>query len=339
MMELVYLFSSINNQEKVEEYSYYDRYDNKINGKSIEKTILSIGNTGFIVRYSIDSESCKAAQALLNVNCDFSSNFECHCLADGASAYFNKMLFPKMNDFERLLREYIYFKQQIVIANLDEQINNQSDESYKKQLKEKQRSLRNLFNKKPLEEMDFTEIYTKLFVDSRFCDEIKRRFFPENEGKNSSLYKVTKEEYLEFINNQEERILWFDLTEGNLEIIKNNYSKIKKIRNDIMHAHNIDYNYYCESDMLINNVLEELRKELSQIISLPASSINIDGVIAALKTFAIAIDSSRPEIDRKFARLWLNHSHQLNGVISDDTISELLEESTQESSESDEITV
>ena len=42
-----------------------------------------------------------------------------------------------MNDFERLLREYIYFKQQIVIANLDEQINNQSDESYKKTIKRK----------------------------------------------------------------------------------------------------------------------------------------------------------------------------------------------------------
>ena len=244
-----------------------------------------------------------------------------------------------MNEFERLLREYIYLKQQISIASLEKQIEQEKNLELKEHLLGKKRSISQLFSKKTLEELDFTEIYTRLFVDSEFCDVIKRKFFPVNNGKTGKEYKVTKDEYLSFINNQKEHIIWSDLSDNQLDIIKINYQKIKAIRNDIMHAHNIDYNLFHNAETLMNNVLKALKTELAKIISIPVNTLNIEGIITALRQFAITLDSNRSDFEQRFAQLWLRHSHQLDGIIDDDLRDELLNAASEEREGKDAVTV
>ncbi len=349
-MELIYLFTSLKRHEQVEAFSYNCQYVVRKKGSPVEKDIQTIGNSCFIVTFSIDSESKEAAHDLSDLNDAFNTAFPyqglekgrpaiCHCLENGASSYFNKKLYPKMNDFERLLREYIYLKQQVSIAALEEQIGQEADEENKNVLKSKKSSLNRLFSNKPLEEMDFTEIYTKLFIDSRFCDEIKKRFFPEGEGKITTAYKVTKDEYLKFITETEENVVWSDLSEGKLEIIRINYDTIKKIRNDIMHAHNFDYKHFSESFNLIKTVLDELKSELSQLIMFPDNTQSIEGIIAALRTFASALDESRPDFERQFSKTWLGFANQLESFVDEEVMNKLLGIPLEEGEETDETAI
>lgn len=297
-MKLVYLLIKLDNEKEVENYSFNYKYYVKYRGQPIKKTINKIENVFYVVAFNSTSESLEAAHDLSDLNSEFINKFSCKCIADEASAFFNRKLYPLMNGFERILREYIYFQLQISISRLDEQLHNESDKVLKKDLQEKRQSLCKFYEKKPLEEMDFTEIYTKLFIDTRFCDQIKQRFFPENSEKKATAYKVTKDEYLEYISSQQEHIIWTDLTEGKLENIKKNYKTIKTIRNDIMHAHNINFSTFIEAKELLESVIKSLNNEINQLIKLPEPAKNIDGIIDALKLLYSIIDDISPD--------WLN---------------------------------
>ena len=136
-----------------------------------------------------------------------------------SSAYFNRVLYPLINEFERLLRKILYLRVEITGTDFD------------------------VINE--LESKDFGEIFSILFVDEGysldFYSSIKTNF-----------KKMTKRDFIKLLNDKVEETIWNKMF-GHLDfnLIEEHSHEIRKIRNSVMHAHNITYEQYDKYRKLI----------------------------------------------------------------------------------------
>lgn len=129
-------------------------------------------------------------------------------LTDESSEYFNKSLYPLVNKFERLLRKFLYLK----VSQCDEQ------------------KFRSVIS--DIDQKDFGEIYTILFIDNNFRAAARDKIKKLN----------TRAEMYEAIDALQESTAWHILVGDEvLTIIKDNFDLLKEYRNDVMHAHNISW--------------------------------------------------------------------------------------------------
>lgn len=170
------------------------------------------------------------ARILSEINDILLEDDEIIVVSNEASEYFNKTLFPLINAFERKLRKLLY------LATAD-------NTNYKDKIQ-------------MLEKKDLGTIFGMLFVDEKFTQDTLK-------WMNSNKHLMSKEEILKYIKDHDEESLWSELfSKSDDDILKENYMLVKTIRNDVMHAHNINYETYSIAKKLFEQLNEELDNQI-----------------------------------------------------------------------------
>lgn len=81
----------------------------------------------------------------------------------------------------------------------------------------------------------------------------------------------------------EEKTLWDEMFTKDFPFLPDNFDKIRRRRNDIMHAHNISYEDYKSSKKLVEKANLELKRISEQILCDEIISPNISDVFAILE--------------------------------------------------------
>lgn len=210
---------------------------NKLNvkNKSLSFDVNIIDNTDLrYITINIEGENQDNAKFLSTVNDVILEDDDLIVVSNEASEYFNKRLFPLVNEFERKLRKLLY------LATID-------NPDYKNKIQ-------------MLEEKDLGTIFGILFVDNDLMKTIQKWI---NENKQL----VSKNEIINYINGLKENDLWSKLfKKNNDDVLKNNYILVKNFRNDVMHAHNINYETYNEATKLFTSICKQLDDEIKKCV-------------------------------------------------------------------------
>lgn len=195
----------------------------------------------FLLTFTVDSNDIKAARLLAPLNDNIVETYKENCtvLENQAAAYFNKSLFPLINDFERLLRKVLYTAKSTLL-NKDK-----VDSKIKEKIE---------INIVDIEKMEFGPLFDILFTDEHFNKTVKAVVGKAN--------PCTKKQFIELIEQQTENPLWANFP-GAKEIcptLTESFTDIRYFRNDVMHAHNIDAKTFYKAKKLFTEVNDELRE-------------------------------------------------------------------------------
>lgn len=222
-----YLFVGDEHKAEVEKYTY----------KTVKTEIYDIENSDcWIATFSLDGENEKSANALSTVHEYIMSHFSPTVLSNGCSAYYNKALYPHFNEFERKLRKLLYLKSALSKDKKDSE------------------------TIKDLESKDFGEIFTLLFSDAQFVQNVKK-------SVNDKTWQFTKDEILAALQHISENTLWDKLIgENSVPLLRSDFVKVKDFRNDIMHAHSMNSSSFSSAMKLVKKINEQLDIEIGKII-------------------------------------------------------------------------
>ena len=138
-----YLFINEKYKKEIESFTVSDKVQKKI--KIIENSSC------WTLSLNIDGENEEIAKLLDSLNIQICQNYKPTVLSNGCSAYFNKSLYPIVNEFERKLRKLLYLASALQGDN----------DSYK------------VIN--DIESKDLGEIFEALFSDSDFVKKVKEQ--------------------------------------------------------------------------------------------------------------------------------------------------------------------
>ena len=278
-MKIEYLFSDTKNKEVLSNYTYVPESKSK-SAQSIEikKDIRDFqGNDKWILSFTIKGENEIVAKHLSIINDDI-IKYGPTVLTNESSAYFNRTVYPLINEFERKLRKYIYLR--ISVFNdgkdddnkitVEEKSDNDNDDKAKKKTKENKNRMV-IFT---LEKMEFGDLYKSLFTDENVINTFNKRV----QSRISS-----KSFYEKVLSEIEEKTIW-DTIKGINEddCIKNNFLIITDYRNDTMHAHNISYSDFCKQRKMFETVIDYLDTEIEKILVHPSPTETTQNIANAL---------------------------------------------------------
>ena len=208
----------------------------------IKPEIEEIENSNcIIVKYKKDGNNEENAKILSAINEKIKDKYNPTILTDESSAYFNKNLYPLFNEFERKLRKLLYLKSA---------------------LNPNQKAVENIND---LESKDLGEIFTLLFTDNKFITSTKSTI-------NQKTWQFTKAEVIESLQKLDENTLWGFLFENkSICDLPSEFIKVKNYRNDIMHAHNLNYDKYKKIKDLINKIIKQIDAEIKNTVVLKRS--------------------------------------------------------------------
>lgn len=222
----------------IQEYLFTDKVKRNLvmnylpNG--IERSISMFENSeNWIVTYSLSHNDLEAAKQLSAVDEYVMQHFQPTVLTNESAAFFNKALYPMANEFERNLRKLLYLKS----ANSKNDIATDVI--------------------KDLEEKELGKIFECIFTDEDYNKEVR------NKVKRDITWQFGKDELLRILNSIDEETLWDRLIGKNtVPTLRKEYLKVKDYRNDIMHAHNIDYSTYIDAKTIFRTINRELKSEI-----------------------------------------------------------------------------
>lgn len=185
--------------------------------------------------FALDSNSEDTAILLSKLNIKIMDKYSPTVLTNESSQYFNKRLFPLLNDFERKLRKLLYLYNSL------------------------NPSVKGGENIKNIENLDFGTIFKHLFTDDLFYKYLKKQI-------NDVADKLTKKEIIDMVAKMEEKTLWSELI-GNDRVshLVEQPSQVRSMRNSVMHAHNIDHIDYKKSKKLVDKINRELDVEIGTL--------------------------------------------------------------------------
>ena len=250
-----YLFVS---NETLEEAKAFQPEGIKTMWTQMEKT------DNWIATFSLP-ETFENAKRLSDLNTKVTSQFHPVVLVNDSAAFYNKKLYPIVNEFERALRKALYLKGS---------------------LHKGEKAVENL---KDLETKEFGKLFDLLFTDDDFIKRVK-------EQVNSKSWNYSKNEILDSIKDLTENTLW-DLLFTEPQILSKRFVEVRKYRNAVMHAHNIDFETYDKAKDLFQAINKELRSEINRIVKQSDELTDYSEVIHN----AIAIQKKReiePDIEK-----------------------------------------
>lgn len=206
--------------------------------EKITKEIVEIENSEcWTLLISVVGESKEAARILDPINRQVCEKYKPTVLTNECSAYFNKALYPIVNEFERKLRKLLYLASSL-----------QGDEKSQKVIV-------------GLEEQELGSIFEMLFSDAVFVKKAK-----EMVTKTLS-WQFTRAELVDAINKLDENKLWTTLLGDDCaKTLCRSFSELRNYRNDVMHAHNIDYERFNKAQKLFKKVNIELDSAIGKLI-------------------------------------------------------------------------
>ena len=185
---------------------------------------------------SVNGSDEQAARDLSDIDMYEQEHFAVTLLRSDCSAYFTNKLYPLLSSFERTLRRLLYIFSAI----------NNNDESAK--------------NIKELEEKTIGQIFTILFIDDAFVSRIKDRI----KGVNRDFF--SKDYILKLISSVDEKTVWDSLMGDDIvPTLRKNFQEVRSIRNNVMHAHNINWNEYENSRKLLRKIIKEMDTALDDV--------------------------------------------------------------------------
>lgn len=224
-----YLFSDKSKRAEMKKYA----------PKDVQIEISNIKNSDcWTISYSIPHNDENAAKILSEINVHVVETFQPVVLANESAAYFNKVLYPLINEFERKLRKLLYLKSAL----------NPGDKASE--------------NIKDLESKELGKIFELLFSDEQFIKNVKKKI------NNEMTWQFTKAELIDVIKKITEDTVWDRLIGGQaVPDFRAKFISVKNYRNDVMHAHNINYKDYKESKRLFKKINKQLDVEIGKIIA------------------------------------------------------------------------
>lgn len=222
-----YLFIDDTHREAVEKY---------VPDKATREIQDIDNSTCWIVIYSLPKENEDCAKVLSQINNYVVDHFKPTVLTNESSAYYNRKLFPHINEFERKLRKLLYLKS--AIYHGEKKIDNIRD----------------------LEAKDLGVIFELLFTDAEFVKAVRTKV-------NEKTWQFTKKEIIAAIQKITEDTVWNNLLGAeSVTSLSENFLAVKDYRNDVMHAHNIDTETFREARKLFKSINEQLDAEIGLII-------------------------------------------------------------------------
>lgn len=170
-------------------------------------------------------------------------------LSNSLSMYFTNRLYPTFQVYESLLRK-------IFVLALSPLENENVIKVIKKETKGKQ-DLSKIRALQSIEKLQMAELHALIFesninpiisLTTHFKDFQNKNEYILKEMINSSLPITIWEKHFTPFTNSEK-----------VDVLKNNYDRIREYRNDVMHFHMINYNRYKKIDSLLSDVIEELK--------------------------------------------------------------------------------
>ena len=259
---------------------------------NVQVEINDIDNsTCWIVTYSLPGENEDCAKVLCRVNEYVIANFTPMVLTNESAAYFNKKLFPYINEFERKLRKLLYLKSAIY------------------------NGVKKVDNIRDLESKDLGEIFELLFTDAEFVKSVKTKV-------NDKTWQYTKKEIISALESIAEDTIWNALLgKESVTSLSKNFLIVKNYRNDVMHAHNIDVRTFRDAKKLFTEINQQLDKEIGLIIrkaeenpdettdsgfndtlSKALVAQNMSGAIAQASDAIVELTGGRPDVMRYVLR-------------------------------------
>lgn len=185
---------------------------------------------------SVNGSNEQAARDLSDIDMYVQEHFAVTLLRSDCSAYFTNKLYPLLSSFERTLRKLLYIFSAI----------NNDDESLK--------------NIKELEKKTIGQIFTMLFIDDAFVSSIKDII----KGANRDIF--SKDDILKLISSVDEKTVWDSLMGDDIvPTLRKNFQEVRSIRNNVMHAHNINWNEYENSRKLLRKIIKEMDTALDDV--------------------------------------------------------------------------
>ena len=217
----------------------------KFKVKGIKKSLFLFNeNKCCYIRFSVDGENEEAARLLSSIDEEIQNNYNVIVLSNGCSAYFNKRLYPLVNDFECKLRKLLYL-------------------SSAKNSEEK--SSDNISN---LESQDFGQIFSLLFIDTTFMGKVKEDIKSRNKER------FSKAEIVSSIESMDENTLWDSLIgEHKVPTLRTKFNDIRHYRNDVMHSHYINYKRFRIAFGLFKSVNRELTVAIKDTETIESNSL------------------------------------------------------------------
>lgn len=188
------------------------------------------------IQFSIDGDNEEVAKTLSKLDDIIRNKFQVTILESGCAAYFNKRLYPLINNFENKLRKLLYLTSAI---------------------NEKNEGNNNITN---LEGQTLGQIFTLLFIDNDFMNIVKEKIKTHNRDR------FSKAEILSFVESVEENTFWDKLLgEDIVPTLRNRFNDVLSYRNDVMHSHFVSWERYRAIQELYTTVNSELDKALLEI--------------------------------------------------------------------------
>ena len=216
----------------------------------------------WIAIFTVSKNDEAGAKKLAEVNMAISKYSPLELLCE-SSEFFNKSLFPLVNQFERKLRKLLYLAAYIS-DNADAQ-----------------------GNVKQLEKKDLGEIFDILFIDPNFNEDAKRAAVGDNRSSFTSKNGFTKAEFSKFLATLSEDILWDKILSGQVPTLRKQFRDVQAYRNSVMHAHNIDADHFTAARRLFRKINKELDSAIT-VIQDDSLAHNPDTNIAISSALAIA---------------------------------------------------
>lgn len=213
------------------------KYISEYKPDGVEAKLFSVENgKGWYVQYICEGNNETAAKHLSDVDRYVRCHFQVIILQNDSSAYFNNRLYPIISDFERKLRKILYIFSAI----------NKEDNASK--------------NIERLEEKDFGQIFTMLFVDDGFMNAAK------DVVKNTQRVDFSKADIIRLLSEIEEKTVWDRLLGKDVvPTLRNRFHDVRNIRNDIMHSHDIGWDTFNKARKLMRTINNEIETTINDV--------------------------------------------------------------------------
>lgn len=225
----------------IQEYLLQDENIKKnISDYKPEKASIKLYQVGkgkcWYAQISVNGSNEQAARDLSDIDMYVQEHFAVTLLRSDCSAYFTNKLYPLLSSFERTLRKLLYIFSAI----------NNDYESAK--------------NIKELEKKTIGQIFTMLFIDDAFVRSIKDSIT----GANRDIF--SKDNILKLISSVDEKTVWDSLMGDDIvPTLRKNFQEVRSIRNNVMHAHNINWSEYENSRKLLRKIIKEMDTALDDV--------------------------------------------------------------------------
>lgn len=265
-MRQEYLFSDSDVKKELHDYDPNNGFPDSLSKPELKViySAIDVPNTAsWIAVFETTSNSEDAARKLSTVDEYITKKYSSLTLTNESSAYFDRVLYPRINTFERLLRKLLY-----LMATIDPDGGK---------------------NINDLEDKDFGDIFNLLFTDTDFVTEVRKRV-----NKNTySKYQIANE-----IQSIDEKTLWNKLSgDDYVPSLDKTFLQLKEYRNDVMHAHNINYDRYLIEKKLYdtanNNITDAINKLEGGKVTVP-DNFNAN-LAAGMQAFANVLDAITSE--------------------------------------------